>query len=162
MNWTDAMSAASPAVSEVPVAELESYLRGLFSAADISRNGVLQPAEMAKLLQSSVFNISAGAILEAVAKADVNQDGVIEYDEFVPAAASVLRSYLSTPAVPQSPYRWDDLPEEECTQYLQQLFAIADQNQDGVVQPQEFVELMKLSGLGFPDELILQVTVMIG
>jgi len=39
---------------------------------------------------------------------------------------------------------------------LTQLFKIADANGDGVLQPTEYVQLMRLSGLKFSDEMVLK------
>ena len=141
-------------------AELEHYLKELFSIADENGDGVLQPAEMAKLLQMSGFEFTSGQILDIVAAADLNGDGVIEYDELVPVAGEIMNTLPEGPEKPKaeksSGYSWDQIPEDEMDAYLRKLFAIADENEDGVLQPQEFVKLMRLSGLGFPDDVILE------
>ena len=45
------------------------------------------------------------------------------------------------------------------TDYLSRLFFIGDRNGDGVLQPDEFKSLLKLSALEFPDEIIAKVCV---
>ena len=135
------------------------YLQGLFSIADTNGDGVLQPTELVKLLSMCGFELSSTQILDVMTEADVNGDGVIDYEELVPVAASLLKVVKdgkgSSDAVTPK-YAWSDVPAEELDAYLRKLFAIADENGDGVLQPQEYVKLMRLSGLGFPDELILQ------
>ena len=46
---------------------------------------------------------------------------------------------------------------EDLEEYLQGLFAIADVNNDGVLEADEFEKLMYMSGFGFPREKVLQV-----
>ena len=43
-----------------------------------------------QLLSKSGFNFDAEVILELVKSADINQDGVIQYDEFVPTCLTLL------------------------------------------------------------------------
>ena len=78
--------------SSYTVKQLESYLKGLFTIADVNGDGVLQPDELTKLLQMCGFELSAEEIAQFVSAADTNHDGVIEYDEFVPVASKMLQS----------------------------------------------------------------------
>ena len=103
--------------------------------------------------------------------ADVNGDGVIEYEELVPVAREIMSSkkpatVKASVSTGKAAYEWSDIPEDEMDAYLRKLFAVADENGDGVLQPQEFVKLMRLSGLNFPDDVVLEVVgyecVMIG
>eukprot|EP00658_Telonema_sp_P-2_P061962 TRINITY_DN5061_c0_g1_i1.p1 TRINITY_DN5061_c0_g1~~TRINITY_DN5061_c0_g1_i1.p1 ORF type:complete len:426 (-),score=148.90 TRINITY_DN5061_c0_g1_i1:263-1540(-) len=149
--------------SQVDADQLESYLRQLFVIGDQNKDGVLQPAEMAKLLKMCGFGLSASEILEVLEKADLNGDGVIQYEEFVPAAVEIL---VSTPVSEEvavqattqllGDINWATVSESELETYVTNLFSIADENKDGVLQPKEFVKLMRMSGLNFPDDLILE------
>jgi len=96
--------------------------------------------------------------------ADVNHDGVIEYDEFVPVALEILKAQKGAPAAPApkkaaakkapSPAAdmpaLADVPPAMLKRYLQKLFSVADVNGDGVLQPAEFKRLLELSGFNFP------------
>ena len=132
---------------------------------------MLQPAELAKLLSLCGFELSSAQILDIVTAADVNGDGVIEYEELVPVAREIMSSkkpatVKASVSTGKAAYEWSDIPEDEMDAYLRKLFAVADENGDGVLQPQEFVKLMRLSGLNFPDDVVLEVVgyecVMIG
>ena len=137
--------------------QLNGYLKELFKIGDKNGDGVLQPSELVKLLGLCGFGLNSSQILDLVSKADTNGDGVIEYDEFVPVATALLRK----PAAPArtasaGKVSWASLAGDELAGYLKGLFDIADANKDGVLQLPEFVKLMRLSGLGFDDDVILK------
>jgi len=140
---------------EVGADQMDRYLEGLFKIADTNGDGVLQPSELATLLQLTGFNLSASTILDIVQAADVDGDGVIQYAEFVP----VVRELLTAPAKSEegaaSNLKYQELTTLQLEEYLRELFKIADMNGDGVLQPVEYVQLMRLSGLNFSDEVVL-------
>lgn len=144
---------------EVNQASMDNYLKNLFEIGDTNGDGVLQPAELAKLLKLTGFNLESGAILDIVQAADVDGDGLIQYDEFVPIVRDML---ANPPAAKKGPeganpnLDFQKLKANELEAYLTQLFKIADANGDGVLQPTEYVQLMRLSGLKFSDDMILQ------
>ena len=72
--------------------QLESYFESLFSISDTSGDGVLQPDEVATLLEECGFALSAEEIAQFVSAADTNHNGVIEYSEFVPVATKMLQA----------------------------------------------------------------------
>merc|ERR1711871_433403 len=125
-------------------------------------DGVLSPIEFADLLSRSGFNLRPAVILKLVKEADVNQDGVIEYEEFIPAMLRLRnapKSYFDDAPenVAADMPKWDEVPEAMLEKYLGKLFAIGDTNGDGVLQPQEFLELLTRCGLRFPAEVVLEI-----
>merc|ERR1719502_526091 len=131
-----------PRLSEVPAEMLERYLAKLFAVADTNGDGVLQPSEFKRLLEMSGFNLSAKNIARLMDAADVNHDGVIEYEEFIPVALAMLeeskkKQSAGSGSGSQMP-RLSDVPESMLQQYFRDLFAVADTNGDGVLQPSEF------------------------
>jgi Ca2+-binding EF-hand superfamily protein len=144
-----------PALADVPPAMLENYLGKLFAVGDTNGDGVLQPSELARLLELSGFNFSPAEVKAVVSAADTNRDGVIDYEEFVPLAIEILNSRQEdgAPAMPNL----DDVPEPMLERYLRKLFAIADENGDGVLQPEEFEKLLKLSGFNFAPSVVRQL-----
>jgi len=81
-----------PALKDVPPAMLQDYLRKLFAISDVNGDGVLQPQEFADLLSRSGFNLPPQVILKLVRDADVRHDGVIAYDEYIPAMARLVNA----------------------------------------------------------------------
>ena len=141
---------------------LETYVTGLFGAADENGDGVLQPIELSQVLTESGFKLSATTVLDIVLAADVDENGVIEYDEFVAVVAEMMQQPVdsdtdSSDEEEEAAFEWSDLTDGQLDDYLRRLYFLADQNGDGVLQPQEYVKLMRLSGLSFSDEVILEV-----
>merc|ERR1711865_1204733 len=48
-----------------------------------------------------------------------------------------------------------DVPADMMADYLQKLFKVADSNDDGVLSPVEFAELLSRSGFNFPEHTII-------
>jgi len=87
----DTISSKALSVQEYSAEHLEDYLSDLFRVGDENGDGVLQPAELRRLLQMSGFRIPEDKVEEVMAKADVNSDGVIDYPEFVALATKMIR-----------------------------------------------------------------------
>jgi len=64
-------------------ADLKAYFAQLFSIADRNGDGVLQPDEIAELLELCGFNFEPNLVRKMIGAADINDDGVIDYNEFV-------------------------------------------------------------------------------
>jgi Ca2+-binding EF-hand superfamily protein len=156
----DQFEAGMPNPADVPADMMADYLQQLFKIADSNDDGVLSPVEFAELLSRSGFNFPAHVIVSLVKAADVNEDGVIEYEEFVPAMLGLMEAANEADLVPdvaEGVPMWDEVPDEMLERYLTKLFAIGDSNQDGVLQPKEFLELLTRAGLRFPPELVLKL-----
>merc|ERR1712166_755782 len=78
--------------SDFTAEELDGYLTRMFHISDENKDGVLQPAELTMMLSFSKFNIPADQIAQLVSAADTNQDGVINYDEFVPVLRGLMQA----------------------------------------------------------------------
>lgn len=79
-----------PSLSDVQPEWLEEYLTKLFHIADANHDGVLQRDELETLLRMSGFELDPKTINNLMAAADVNQDGVIDYQEFIQVAIGIL------------------------------------------------------------------------
>lgn len=147
--------------SDVNEESMNQYLKGLFEIGDTNGDGVLQPRELAQLLQLTGFNLDASTILDVVQAADVDGDGLIQYEEFVPLVRKMLaeegaKARSSSPEGANPNLDHSKLDGAQLGTYLTELFKIADTNGDGVLQATEYVSLMRLSGLKFSDELVLK------
>ena len=70
--------------------ELTLRMQQLFAQFDDDGNGTLDPEEFQRALNSADLGLSRKEINMLLGEADVNDDGCIEYDEFVPVAFRVL------------------------------------------------------------------------
>merc|ERR1712086_736030 len=124
-------------------------------------DGVLQPVEFLELLTRAGLRFPANLVLKLFLEADTNHDGVIEYDEFMPAMLAVIASMkdgITTAAAEEFAMpNPADVPADMMADYLQKLFKVADSNDDGVLSPIEFAELLSRSGFNFPDHVILSL-----
>merc|ERR1711865_745731 len=150
-----------PMWDEVPADMLERYLEKLFQIGDTNGDGVLQPVEFLELLTRAGLRFPANLVLKLFLEADTNHDGVIEYDEFMPAMLAVIESMkdgITDAAVEEFAMpNPADVPADMMADYLQKLFKVADSNDDGVLSPIEFAELLSRSGFNFPDHVILSL-----
>ena len=122
---------------------------------------MLQPQEFLELLSRCGLKFPADVVLEIFLKADTNQDGVIQYEEFIPAMKAIIAGAKKATAAAPAPAAaagampaLADVPPAMLKRYLQKLFAVADVNGDGVLQPAEFKRLLELSGFNFPPATI--------
>ena len=143
------------AVHEYPSSVVEQYLRRLFTLGDTNGNGVLEPEELMAMLAQSGFNFSEEQMEGLMSAADVNGDGVVDFEEFVPVASAFL---CNTSAVgsDQSMKRlsWTEYSTAHKQQYLERLFALADANRNGVLEPDEMREVLRMSGFAFSEEQV--------
>merc|ERR1711865_962227 len=150
-----------PMWDEGPADMLERYLEKLFQIGDTNGDGVLQPKEFLELLTRAGLRFPPKLVLKLFLEADTNHDGVIEYDEFMPAMLAVIESMkdaVTDAAVEEFAMpNPADVPADMMADYLQKLFKVADSNDDGVLSPVEFAELLSRSGFNFPDHMILSL-----
>merc|ERR1712166_707756 len=78
--------------SDFTTEELDGYLNHIFQIADETGDGVLEAAEVTKMLTFCQFDMSADAVEQMAAAADVNDDGLVTYGEFVPVLRKLLQA----------------------------------------------------------------------
>jgi len=145
-------------VTEMPHAELESYLQRLFKIGDRNGDGVLSPSEFESLLRKSGFKFDDATIHRIMNVVDTNHDGVIQYDEFVPAIMALLRSKAEAPSsMPSSMPAISSVPASQLELYMQRLFKIGDKDGNGVLDALEFRDLLRKSGFNLDDTFINRI-----
>jgi calmodulin len=153
----------------------EEYFRQLFAIADTNQNGVLEKNEVATLLQLTGFKFDKATVTELVEMADLNGDGTIDYDEFVPTMINLLNEAPSAGAYSgvkaalrgasriddeddaDGPLDFDEFDDEQQERYFKRLFQIGDVNGDGVLEPYEVKRLLQICGFPLDDDTIDEV-----
>ena len=82
--------------------EIMEMLTQLFLKGDNDGNGVLDKKEFKKLLQGCELGLSASDIKVLYTQADVNDDGCVEYREFIPACVDLIRVLRAQEAARES------------------------------------------------------------
>eukprot|EP00658_Telonema_sp_P-2_P054157 TRINITY_DN43105_c0_g1_i2.p1 TRINITY_DN43105_c0_g1~~TRINITY_DN43105_c0_g1_i2.p1 ORF type:complete len:416 (-),score=86.98 TRINITY_DN43105_c0_g1_i2:160-1407(-) len=137
----------TPKLSEMPPHLLDRYLRELFELSDLNKNGVLEKDEFLLMFQRTGFELSEGMLSSMFTMADMDGDGVIQIEEAIPHLRAVISdSGFSAPVKMPS---LTDISPDLLDRYLRELFAIADLNHDGVLERQEFVQMLELCGFKF-------------
>ena len=78
-------------LSQFDDAELDAHILKIFKAADTNQSGSLSHFEIRNLFESLEINLSSFELSVLISEADVNNDGLIDYEEFVPVCADLLR-----------------------------------------------------------------------
>ena len=71
--------------------QLEGLLKDLFKEADTDQSGALSMTECKEVIRLANLGLSDREVGRLLAEADVNQDGEIDYEEFVPIAVDLVQ-----------------------------------------------------------------------
>jgi len=77
-----------------PAGEIDAKILDMFQAADVNGNGELDRGEFMEAMRQLNFGLSKKEIQSLMAFIDKNNDGRINYEEFVPLARDVLTEYV--------------------------------------------------------------------
>jgi len=72
---------------------LERYFKRLFALADTDSNGVLDPREFHNLLDKSGLGFSDRLIRKVMIEADLNEDMMIQWEEYVPVMLQIIDAH---------------------------------------------------------------------
>eukprot|EP00752_Nemacystus_decipiens_P005237 g4753.t1 len=138
----------------------------LFQEADTDGNGTLSRAEFQQVFEmfGADIGLTTNHVLKIMAEADNNDDGVIEYKEFLPAAIEMIQAIMATEQYSENKvirkkrasakmdvhdYLMKGLPRHELEGSIQEIFRGADGDGSGALDRGEFIRCLKESGLGF-------------
>eukprot|EP00742_Colponemidia_sp_Colp-10_P000665 GILJ01000724.1.p1 GENE.GILJ01000724.1~~GILJ01000724.1.p1 ORF type:complete len:441 (+),score=78.51 GILJ01000724.1:39-1361(+) len=145
-------------------ADIEQLVKELFVEADADRSGYLDRKEFKKLFQrlSKDLALKPSDVWRFMAEADENNDGQIDYHEFVPIATEIVQSIFAKMKLQkqkaekraQAQMRAEEillhgLPSDELELVLQNVFKSADKDNSGFLSREEFRECMNNADLGF-------------
>ncbi|GAQ80608.1 troponin C [Klebsormidium nitens] len=161
---SDAAAAASngrPDVSWLSASELEDLILSHFLKADSDRNGYLDPREFAAAMEQSGLFRSEAELLNVLAECDENEDGNIQYREFLPIMVQVIHG-MRAKALLAASRNADEaqarstvqtqllhgMPRAELEAMMRGVFRAADVNGDRRLDRKEFKNCLRHADVG--------------
>jgi len=149
----------SSEADDLSLEDAESIIRDLFRKYDVDGNQVLDAEEFKNLMDDlqQRFDFPKDHIYLFLAEADMNSDGMIEYEEFIPLALQIIQSMLAKRRLEQQLDNVDKHAEdllvrgmdrEELTELVNSIFDQIDEDQSGTLSMQEFVSALTSMELG--------------
>lgn len=139
--------------------DVESIIQDLFGKYDADGNGFLDPMEFKSLMEDlqTRLDFPPDDMLRFLAEADMNDDGMIEYKEFIPLALEIIQGMYAKKKLEQHMSSVEQHAEdllvhgmsrEELTGLVQNIFERMDEDQSGVLSKAEFMAALTCMELG--------------
>mmetsp|Transcript_19840 Transcript_19840/g.46124 ORF Transcript_19840/g.46124 Transcript_19840/m.46124 type:complete len:425 (+) Transcript_19840:93-1367(+) len=157
------MGATKPAEQaqepELSLDEVEAIIQDLFNKYDKDTNRFLDPNEFKSLMNDlqQRLEFPKDEVLRFLAEADMNADGMIEYEEFIPLALQIIQSMYAKRRLEQHIEDVEQHAEDllvhgmsraELTELVGSIFERMDQDGSGFLSKQEFVTALTSMELG--------------
>jgi Ca2+-binding EF-hand superfamily protein len=144
---------------EMSLDEVETIIQDLFHKYDGDGNGYLDPTEFKSLMQDlqQRMEFPKDEIYRFLAEADMNEDGKIEYEEFIPLALQIVQGMYAKKRLEQHISDIDQHAEdllvhgmsrEELTELVGSIFERMDQDGSGTLSKAEFATALTSMELG--------------
>merc|ERR1711959_5829 len=72
--------------------QLQEYLAGVFIEADVDGSGTLSYKEFKRVIETAQFGFSKEEVRRMLMEGDENDDGTIDYNEFLPIGVEIVQS----------------------------------------------------------------------
>jgi len=139
--------------------EVEGIIQDLFQKYDTDGNQHLDPSEFKMLMDDlqQRLEFPKDEIYRFLAEADMNSDGMIEYEEFIPLALQIIQGMYAKKRLEQHMTDVDKHAEdllvhgmsrEELTELVGSIFERMDSDQSGALNKQEFIAALTSMELG--------------
>lgn len=144
----------------VDMSSLRERIENMFMTADVEGKGYLTRPQFMAVMSSvkGELNMSDSDLRHVMSEADENDDGMIDFNEFLPLAFSIFEAIYAK----QDLHKHEDeavskasdlllhgMTREELEGLLHQLFNRADVEGKGYLDRQQFGKVLKDSDLGF-------------
>jgi Ca2+-binding EF-hand superfamily protein len=150
---------AGSAEADMSIAEVEGIIQDLFRKYDQDSNCYLDPEEFKALMQDlqQRLDFPPDEILRFLAEADMNADGMVEYEEFIPLALQIIQGMYAKKRLEQHMVdvgqHAEDLlvhgmAREELEEVVLSIFKRMDKDGSGILSKQEFVAALTSMELG--------------
>jgi len=141
--------------------EQEAFITEIFMSADADGNGYLDRREFQEVLRSADLNLSKSDYRKIMIECDENDDGCIEYNEFVPFMVQVLQAFKAKDQLGEQMQKEEEeatemaeailikgMYQEEFLEQLGKSFLAADKDKNGVLDRKEFKTCLKFAVVG--------------
>jgi Ca2+-binding EF-hand superfamily protein len=125
----------------MPREELEAMLGDVFVKADEDQNGWLSRKEFVKCIKEADLGFTRKEVNVLLSEVDIDHDGKISYEEFVPLCFTLLVEMVSESLI-EAPQE-----EEELAAFFLDLFGSAA-NDEGLLSHRDALSLLKQADLG--------------
>jgi len=144
---------------EMSLDEVETIIQDLFHKYDGDGNGYLDPTEFKKLMNDlqQRMDFPPDEVYRFLAEADMNEDGMIEYEEFIPLALQFVQGMYAKKRLEQHMVDVDQHAEDllvhgmsrdELTELVGSIFERMDQDGSGTLSKAEFATALTSMELG--------------
>jgi len=144
---------------EMSLDEVELIIQDLFHKYDSDGNGYLDPTEFKSLMNDlqQRMDFPPDEVLRFLAEADMNEDGMIEYEEFIPLALQIVQGMYAKKRLEQHITDIDQHAEDllvhgmsrdELTELVGSIFERMDQDGSGTLSKAEFATALTSMELG--------------
>lgn len=155
----DGGQAATAEELDMSLDEVEAIILDLFKKYDQDSSQFLDPGEFKALMQDlqQRLDFPKDEILLFLAEADMNADGKIEYEEFIPLALQIIQGMYAKKRLEQHLVDVDlqaeellvhGMSREELTALVGSMFERMDEDRSGILNKQEFVAALTSMELG--------------
>eukprot|EP00928_Gymnodinium_smaydae_P061901 TRINITY_DN45871_c0_g1_i1.p1 TRINITY_DN45871_c0_g1~~TRINITY_DN45871_c0_g1_i1.p1 ORF type:complete len:453 (-),score=147.50 TRINITY_DN45871_c0_g1_i1:108-1376(-) len=145
---------------EAGMEDVESIIQELFKKYDTDGNYYLDPHEFQDLMNDMQerLDFPKDEIIRFLAEADMNADGKIEYEEFIPLALQIIQGMYAKKRMEQKMATADKqaaesilvhgMSRQELTDSYKNIFRNQDKEGSGVLSKQDFVAALTSMDLG--------------
>jgi Ca2+-binding EF-hand superfamily protein len=145
--------------AEMSLDEVETIIQDLFHKYDSDGNGYLDPNEFKRLMSDlqQRMDFPPDEVYRFLAEADMNEDGMIEYEEFIPLALQIVQGMYAKKRLEQHMVDVDQHAEDllvhgmsrdELTELVGSIFERMDQDGSGTLSKAEFATALTSMELG--------------
>eukprot|EP00929_Paragymnodinium_shiwhaense_P120131 TRINITY_DN92014_c0_g1_i1.p1 TRINITY_DN92014_c0_g1~~TRINITY_DN92014_c0_g1_i1.p1 ORF type:complete len:429 (-),score=152.53 TRINITY_DN92014_c0_g1_i1:107-1393(-) len=144
---------------ELSIGDIETIIQDLFRKYDQDNNCYLDPKEFQSLMEDlqQRLDFPPDEIYRFLAEADMNADGMIEYDEFIPLAIQIIQGMYAKKRLEMHMTEVNETAEnmlvhgmskDELTALVESIFKRMDADGSGILSKQEFVQALTAMELG--------------
>merc|ERR1711988_256568 len=141
--------------------ELQEFLASIFIEADADQTGTLSYKEFKEVIKTSQLGFSKQEIRRMLMDADENEDGYIDYNEFLPIGVDIVQAIFARREAEAAAEATEKaaqtaasialmhgMDKEQYKGMLMQYFRAHDTDNSGFLSRKEFKECMKNADLG--------------